>query len=239
MLKGKTILAIIPARGGSKRIPDKNIKLLYDKPLIAWTIETVKKSKLIDRLIVSTDSPKIAKVSQKYGAEIPFLRPAKLAQDQTETIPVLQHTVNFLQKKEKFYPDIVVLIQATSPLTRASDIDGTIKKLFQNNAHSSLSLCEAAQRPEWMFVVKNNKIKPYLPAKIKLQQSQKLPKVLAVNGAVYTVKTEILMKKNLLIDLANCAFFEMSKEHSIDIDDLLDFQIAEFLIKCQSKKQLK
>lgn len=231
MLKGKTILAIIPARGGSKRIPGKNIKLLAGKPLLAWTIETAKKCKLIDRLIVSTDSPEIAKVAQKYGAEIPFLRPKNLATDKATTRDVVKHAIIFLQKKEGFLPDLIVLLQPNSPFLQPEDIELAILQIEKTKSNSCFSVKKISERPEWMYTKQGEKAKPFLASKFNLKQSQALPEIFVVNGAVYVVKTEFLLKNNEIVDLKNTSVIAMPKERSIDIDTPFDFTIAALLAK--------
>jgi len=142
MHKSSHILCIITARGGSKRLPGKNIKLLLGKPLIAYGIEAAKKSKYIDRVIVSTDSEEIAAVARGYGAEVPFMRPMELAQDDTPSVPVLQHAVNVVEEAGDTV-DIMVLVQPTSPLVLASDIDAAIEKLVASGAPTCVSVSES------------------------------------------------------------------------------------------------
>jgi len=138
----KNILAVITARGGSKGIPRKNIKKLGGKPLIIYTIDSVKKSTLITDVIVSTDDEEIASVCREHGVEVPFVRPKELAQDDTPHLPVMQHAIDFMEKKNNMTYDIAVIFQPTSPFRTVDDIDGTIKKLIDTNADSAVSLCE-------------------------------------------------------------------------------------------------
>jgi len=133
MYKNKTILCVIPARAGSKRLPNKNIKILLGKPLIAWTIQQARSSKYIDKIIVSTDSKKIATVAGKYKAIAPFLRPAKLAGSKSKMIVVLEHAINFFRKRGEYY-DLIVLLQPTSPLRSVRDIDEGIKLLLKKKS---------------------------------------------------------------------------------------------------------
>jgi len=138
MYKDKKILALIPARGGSKGLPRKNIKPLLGKPLIAWTIEQSLASKYLDKVVVSTEDKEIAEISKKYGAEVPFIRPKELAKDDTPSIDVVLHAIDFLEKKELF--NIIVLLQPTSPLRTISDIDNSIEFLFSKNAQAIISV---------------------------------------------------------------------------------------------------
>ena len=164
MLKNKKILAIIPARGGSKGLPGKNIKKLAGKPLIAWTIDQAKKSKYIDKLIVSTDSKEIAEISKKYGAEIPFLRSKKLAQDNSSIYDVIFDAINWFKKNNIDF-DLIILLEPTSPLRENNDIDNAVE-LFINNwdkANSLVSVSEIhLENPFITLKIKGKFIKPLL-----------------------------------------------------------------------------
>ncbi|NOY35808.1 MAG: acylneuraminate cytidylyltransferase family protein [bacterium] len=231
MYKNKTILAIIPARGGSKRIPKKNIKPLVGKPLIAYSIDAALQSKYIDRVIVSTDDKEIARVAAKRKAEIPFLRPKKLSGGKATTVSALQHAVRFLEEQENYKADIVVLIQPTTPLILSKDIDDAIKKLIRTRSNSCVSLCEISERPEWMYQIKKNKAVPFIKTKNSAKRTQDLPKTLRLNGGVYATRKDTLMKKNKIVDGGNLSAIIMPRERSIDIDEPIDFLIAEAMIK--------
>ncbi len=234
MAKRKKIIAIIPARGGSKGVPRKNIKLLNGSPLISYAIRAALKSKYIDRVIVSTDDKEIAEVAIKYKAEVPFIRPAKLAQDASATLPVLQHAIKYLAEKENYNPDLVVLLQPTSPLTLVSDINQAIEKIVKTKTNSCVSLCEISERPEWMFVfekINGNKIKPFLEKPGKKINRQELPKIFRLNGALYVTKKDVLMKKNIITDRTNSSAIIMPAERSVDIDRPVDFCIIEAIME--------
>ncbi|MCX6112252.1 MAG: acylneuraminate cytidylyltransferase family protein, partial [Proteobacteria bacterium] len=157
MYNDKKILAVIPARGGSKGLPDKNIKKLYNKPLIVWSIEQAKESKYIDRVIVSTDSNEIAKIAVDHGAEVPFIRPSELAKDNTPTIDVLVHLINHLENNGSKY-DILLLLEPTSPLRKRGDIDNAMKAFIDNykNADSVISLGEVhLENPHAIKTIEN------------------------------------------------------------------------------------
>ena len=141
------IVGVIPARSGSKGIPNKNIKPLAGRPLIYYTIQAGLESRLLNRLLVSTDSPEIEDIAKGYGAEVPFLRPAELAQDDTPRLPVVQHAARYLEKTEGYKPDIMVTLQPTSPLRRAEHIDAAIDMLISTKADRVLSVCEAEHSP--------------------------------------------------------------------------------------------
>ena len=153
MINGKSVLAIIPARGGSKEIPGKNTKLFGDKPLIAWTIEEVKKSDYLDNIIVSTDSQQIADIAIHYELEVPFLRPIEYAQDKSDATDVILHTLNWFKKNSNTF-DYFVYLQPTSPFRKANHIDESIKKLCnQNIATSIVSVCIVKEHPFWMKII--------------------------------------------------------------------------------------
>jgi N-acylneuraminate cytidylyltransferase len=229
------ILAIIPARGGSRSVPKKNIKKLNGKPLIAYSIEEAKRSKFIDRLVVSTDSKEIAKVSKKYGAEVPFLRPAELAQDNTTDLPVFKHAVKWLKDNEGYVPDIIVHLRPTAPLRKANHIDEGIKLLIgDKDADSVRSVCEPSQNPYKMWRIKKRYLVSILNAKGKTESfnmpRQKLPKVYWQNASVDVVRYDTIIKKNSMTGDNILPLF-MEAKYSVDLDTEFDFKIAEEIIK--------
>ncbi len=224
MIYGKTVLAIIPARGGSKGIPRKNIKLLAGKPLIAWTIEEAKKSKYVDRLILSSEDEEIIKVARELSCEVPFIRPKELSEDEIPGIEPVIHAISNLEEKY----DFICLLQPTSPLRRVEDIDGCIEKCIINNAESCVSVSEVSHHPYWMYMVdEKEKLKPLFLNNIATRQ--KLPKVFELNGALYLIKTDSLLKERELIS-ENTLCFIMDKSRSVDIDSEVDFETAEYYI---------
>lgn len=235
MYKNNKILVVIPARGGSKRLPRKNIKKIGGKPMIAHAILAAKKSKYIDRIIVSTDDLAIAKVARKYGAEVPFIRPVELASDTATALPVLQHAVAYIEKRDKFKPGLIVLIQSTSPLVQSGDIDGAIEKIIATKTNSCFTVSVISQRPEWMYYLEDKKPKLFLTNANLNIRSQDLPKLGIINGAIYVMKYDTLMKKNKIQD-DNTSIYIMPKERSVDIDDLVDFKTAEALMKYDKNK---
>lgn len=226
------IIAIIPARGGSKRIPRKNIKLLCGKPLISYAIAAAKESKYINRIIVSTEDQEIAKIAKRCKAEVPFIRPVELAQDDSTSLTVLQHAVKYLETNEGYIPDLIILIQSTSPFVLTSDIDRAVEKIVETKSNSCVSICEISERPEWMFTLDEvDKIKPFLKKKNNVIIRKKLEKLFRLNGAVYVVKRDTLMKNDNIIDVKSCAGVIMPPERSIDIDKPVDFLISEVIMK--------
>ena len=215
------VVAIIPARGGSKSIPKKNIKMLSNKPLIAYPIELAKSISAIDRVIVSTDSEEIAKIANIYGAETPFIRPKQLAKDSTPTLPVLQHAVKHLEKKEGYKTDIILLLYPTNPLLRRDAVIEAIKLLKKDNCNSVVSVEEDYGR-YWVHDKKSREYIPFYPKKRELYKP-----LYKENGAIYFSKYNVIMNKNKLVDDKNVQFIIMEPGALIDIDTWRDWKNAE------------
>lgn len=220
------IVAIIPARGGSKGIPRKNIKQLFGKPLIVWTIEHAKKSRYIGRITVSTEDKEISEISKKYGAEV-IERPEELAKDETPTIDVIFHVLRV--QAENFEPGLVVLLQPTSPLRNAQDIDNAIELFLKNDCESVVSVCEVEHSPYWGFEIENRYLKPIFGGKYLNMRRQDLPKVYTPNGAIYVSTPEILRKYKSFYCSKTIPYI-MPPERSVDIDNEIDFMLAELLM---------
>ncbi|MEK5325859.1 acylneuraminate cytidylyltransferase family protein [Aeribacillus sp. FSL M8-0254] len=226
MINNKKILAIIPARGGSKGIPKKNIKLLKGKPLIAWTIEEAKKSCFLDKIIVSTDDEEIMKVAKKWGAEVPFLRPSELAQDDTPGIAPVLHALEYFLDYE-----YVVVLQPTSPLRLAEDIDNAIYLCEKNKSNFCVSVMESKIIPEWMFRINNRGVLEPLNSNGEIPyQRQKIKKTYVLNGAVYVGRKEALIKTQSFLTPETIPYIMPSKR-SIDIDDIIDFEFCEYILE--------
>lgn len=231
MINEKKVLAIIPARGGSKGIPRKNIKLLHGKPLIAWTIEEAKKSKYIDKLIVSTDDDEIIKVSKEWGAEVPFKRPPELAQDDTPGIEPVLHVVEQFPNY-----DYVVLLQPTSPLRLVEDIDGAIELCEARKANSCVSVTETSTPPQWMYQIGDDDLLvPIFPDEEIPYQRQKSNSTYILNGAIYVGTMQSLIQNNTFLQQRTLSYI-MPKKRSIDIDSPEDFSYCEHLVKCSVPK---
>lgn len=229
----KNIVAIIPARGGSKRLPLKNIKVLAGKPLIAYTLEEALKSKMLDRIIVSTDHDEIARISRECGAEVPFKRPAHLAHDTTHAPPIIQHAVKYLEETEDYIVDIIVILPPTSPLRKSEHIEEAIKKILETDVDSVMSVCEAVFPPWWMVKLnESGLLEPFLKSGIDYfcLESQELPKVYQPNGAIYVTRRDVLFEQGVIIGKYNAPIF-MDDESSLDIDTLTDFKLAELIMK--------
>jgi len=226
MIQGRSVLAIIPARGGSKGIPRKNIRMLAGKPLIAWTIEETKKSKYIDRLILSSEDAEIIKVAKEWGCEVSFVRPAELAKDDTPGIEPVLHAMSMLPGY-----DYVVLLQPTSPLRLVDDIDGCIETCVSSSAPSCVSVTEVDQHPYWMYTISDaGYLEAFIKQPIKTFCRQDLPKVHILNGAVYVSESNILEERRSFITTETKAYV-MPQKRSRDVDDYLDMMLCEILIE--------
>ncbi|SCL91513.1 acylneuraminate cytidylyltransferase family protein [Sporanaerobacter sp. PP17-6a] len=230
MIGSKKVVGIIPARGGSKGIPRKNIKNLCGKPLIAWTIEEALKSKYIDRLIVSTEDKEIAEISREYGAEVPFLRPVELARDDTPGVEPVLHCINWLKTNENFESDYVCVLQCTSPLRTYRDINLCLEKVNNTKFDGIISVCEVETNPYWTNIFEGKKLIYFLEEGKKIKSRQALPKIYKYNGAIYIIRKEILIKKETL-ETDNMTGYIMDNGSSIDIDSKMDFKFAELLIR--------
>ncbi len=237
MYDNHSILALIPARGGSKGVPRKNIREMAGIPLIAWTINEAKKSKYADKLVVSTDDQEIIRIANQYGAETPFLRPTELATDSAKGIDVVIHAMEWHQAHgEKF--DFLLLLQPTSPLRTVDDIDQAIEFLFKNKAMSVVSVCETDHHP-WHCnsLPESLCMKDFYSVNLKNKNRQEFPKFYRMNGALYFAECEYIKKNRHFIGDETYAFI-MPKRSSLDIDDEIDFRLAELLLE-EKRKSMK
>ncbi|MBP1763030.1 MAG: acylneuraminate cytidylyltransferase [Firmicutes bacterium] len=228
MIENKRILALVPARGNSKGIKDKNIKLLAGLPLIAHTIRSALNSKYVDSVVVTTDSEKIAAVSSQYGARVPFMRPDYLALDTSKTVDAVLHAIEELDRRNEQY-DILLLLQPTQPLRTTAEIDEAIESFIKNNYASLVSICEVEEHPILLRTIDNRmQVAPLLKLNSTVRR-QDMPKYYKVNGAIYI---------NYIADLdSNTSFndnqfgYIMDRLHSIDIDEPIDLKIAELYLE--------
>lgn len=227
MIDGLKVLAVIPARGGSKGVPRKNVRMLGGKPLIAWTIDAARQSRTIDRIIVSTDDPEIAETALAWGAEVPFMRPAVLAQDDAPGDAPFRHAAREIPGF-----DIAVLLQPTSPLRSAADIDGCVAVAVKTERPVA-SVTESGKHPAWMFTLDGSTMSPVLPHLAQTTHRQALPPVYALNGAVYVMKTTSLAAGQALVSPDTSAYV-MPPERAIDIDVEIDFSIASIYLHRES-----
>ncbi len=229
----KEVLAIIPARSGSKRIPNKNIRNFLGKPLIAYAIEQGQKCKIIDRLIVDTNSSKIAKISKKYGVEVPFLRPNNLAQDSSLYIYSLFHVLKKLKKDEGYVPTHVMILQTTSPLREMQDIEDCWKMFNSTNATTVLTVCPT--HPKLYHLSAKNDMILVNGTEGKSNDTQKLKPAYLQNGCfVYIIDTKTLLKEELILTKKTKAVV-CPKWRSIDLDSPEEWAMAELLYKNKNK----
>lgn len=227
------IIVVIPARGGSKRLPKKNIKSLVGKPLIAYTIEASLKSKYVGRVIVSTEDKEIAEISKKYGVEV-IKRPKHLATDSAKTMDAVFHLLKILEKG-KYIPEIVIILQPTSPLRTSDDIDKAIDIFLNSECESVISVYEMEPSPYWSFKIENKYLKLLFNKKYLFKRSQDLLKIYALNGAI-EISTLKVIKKYKSFFSSKILPYIMPKERSIDIDYEIDFKLAEFILKNAENK---
>lgn len=229
--KNMKILAIIPARGGSKGVPRKNVLPLCGQPLIGYTIKAALKSKYSLRIVVSTDDNEIANVSRTYGAEV-VMRPTAISTDSARSELAILHVLEYLKKNEAYNPDLVVFLQCTSPLTLPEDIDGTISALIENDADSAIAVApfhyfiwKAKDNKEIIEVNHNKNFRP--------MRQEREPEYIET-GAVVVMKTDGFLKSQHRF-FGKTSYYIMPKERCLEIDDPIDFKIAEVIMKEQLK----
>lgn len=226
MYKNKTFLAIIPARGGSKRLPRKNVLDLSGKPLIVWSIEAGLKSKYVDKVVVSSDDDEILNISKKNEAEI-IKRPSELASDTATTFDAIKHTIDSLQKY-----DYIVLLQPTSPLRDEKHIDEAIEILEDKNADAVVSVCEMDHSPLWSNTLsKDNSMSGFLRDEVLNKRSQDLEKYYRLNGAIYLCKSEKLLEERSFFLKQNIFAYKMDRKSSVDIDEEIDYKIVKAIVE--------
>jgi CMP-N,N'-diacetyllegionaminic acid synthase len=233
------ILAIIPARGGSKGIPQKNIRLLNGKPLIEYPIDCAKNSKLINRIIVSTDSIKIAKIARDAGAEVPFLRPKEISNDTASQLDVLKHTLDFLEKEESYTPDIITWLHATNPFTTPQTVVKSIKMLKNSKSDLVLGVFRMHAHPYRSFLLENNRLKRFSKDFDKYYQRQLYPSLYFPTGDIYTFWYKSFKKYGKIFAPNITPLIYEKDEISINIDTPFDFFVAEMVLKHWNKFKRK
>lgn len=229
------ILAVITARGGSKGIPRKNIVKFAGKPLLAHVLQKALKSKYITKVVVSSEDNEILSVAKKYGGdEVVLKRPSELAKDNSPSLPVVQHAVETIEKKDKIKFDFVVLLQPTTPLMTTRDIDNAVEKLIKTKADTVVSVCEINDtHPIKIKKIIDDKLVQYIDSiKENIFRRQDMPKAYKRNGGIYANKRDIVMKENSLYGTdKDCRAYIMPKERSIDINSIEDLYLAEIIYK--------
>lgn len=226
MLNGKTFLAIIPARGGSKRLPRKNVLEIGGKPLIAWSIDAAIKSSYIDKVIVTSDDAEILEIAQHYGADI-VKRPIELAKDTATTYDAIKHTVENVEKY-----DYIILLQPTSPLRNEQHIDEAINLLHVKQADAIVSVCKMEHSPLWSNVLpEDGDMSFFIRDEIKNRRSQDLSDYYRLNGAIYICKTENFLDEKTFFIKKNIFAYKMKRKNSIDVDEEIDFEICKVFLR--------
>lgn len=224
------VLAIITARGGSKGIPDKNIKPLGGKPLITWTVEAALAAEGVDRTILTTDSQVIADLGAAAGAEVPFLRPEALARDDSPSIDAILHAVRWMDENQSYHPDYVLCLQPTTPFRNAHDIDEAIKCAADKDADSVISVTPVEHSPNWMQTIDDaGRLQDYIPGGTSVSIRQELTQVYQLNGAIFLTRCQALLEKNSLF--VEPYAYIMPRERSIDIDTPWDLYLADLIAK--------
>jgi CMP-N,N'-diacetyllegionaminic acid synthase len=224
------VLGLITARGGSKGLPGKNIRLLCGKPLIEWSISAAKAASCVDRIVVSTDDAAIADVARRAGAEVPFERPSELATDSASSVDVVIHAIDTLAKTDLAF-DIVVLLEPTSPLRDSFDIDEAVQRLIQTGAGAVVSVCRAVSiHPAFMFSLdEKGRLRPYLERNPTGLRRQDIDPIFFLDGTLYASRIDVLKTKRSFYHEDTVAF-EVPKWKSLEIDDSDDFIMVEALM---------
>ncbi|MBT5399162.1 acylneuraminate cytidylyltransferase family protein [bacterium] len=231
MYKDTKFIAIIPARGGSKRLPRKNILNLNGKPLIGWTIEAALKSKYIDEVMVTTDDDEIIDISKKIGAKVPFKRPAELSDDTSLRPKVIKHTLDYYKHQKEINFDYLIYLQPTSPLRTSDAIDKAIEYMFKKQADAVISVCKVEHPLHWSGSLPDNKdMKNFLSSFAIRSRSQDLEKNFRLNGAIYICDVRKFYEQSCIFLKENIFAYEMSQDVSVDIDTKIDFLFADFLM---------
>lgn len=228
----KNIIALIPARGGSKRLPRKNIRKLCGKPLIGWTIEQAQKCKYFGRVVVSTDDEEIAKISKSYGAEVPFLRPKKLAQDNSPSIDAVIHAIDWFGDKGEYFEDIA-LLEPTSPLRKKNDLNKAIEHFINHKADSLVSVGEVhLEDPSIMKKIESNIVKPFFET-----LNNKVPAYFPY-GVIYLSKVDALREYGTFYQRDTIPYL-IERWQNYEIDDIYDFYCVEAIMKSRIRNLRK
>jgi CMP-N,N'-diacetyllegionaminic acid synthase len=230
-------MAIIPARGGSRAVPGKNIRPVAGRPLLAWTIDAAREARAITRVIVSTDSVEIAEVARRHGAEVPMMRPSGLARDDTPAIDAILHAVDWLHDHEGYCPDYVSVLQPTSPLRTAADIDAAMAVLRARSAAAVVGVCLAPHHPQWMKRVEDDGAISSLFEFDESLPRQQLPPVYVLNGSLYLVRRDVLKERRSLYAEKTYPYV-MPIERSLDIDTAWDLQVADLVLSARRQEHL-
>lgn len=225
-----TCIALIPARGGSKGVPGKNLKKLAGKPLIGWTIEAAKLVSEIDEIVVSTDDPEIAEISRSFGASVPFVRPERYAADNVHAVHVILHFLDWLESQQRELPDTVMMLLPTAPLRRSWHIANALQVFQEDLSSPVISVYRSLTPLISLRRIEDGKLAPVIKTKDLNIQRQDLKPVFGVNGSIYIASPEILRAEGTFHTITARPFI-MDRLHSLDINSLDDFAMAEHLLK--------
>lgn len=230
------ILGLIPARGGSKSIPRKNIKDFAGKPLVAWSIETLKFCGAVDRVVVSTEDEEISYIAKKFGAEVPFMRPRGLAEDSTPTLPVLAHAISWLKDNEGYWPDYVVLLEPTSPGKRPAHVRGVVEMLTSTGSDSVISVSEVpgVLSPYWQFNLSlEGRVELFTGGSMRdvIRRRQDLPTTYYRNSSIYAFRPELLFAPDQSFYGDDVRAYVIDSKYAFDIDTPEDWEFAEWQFK--------
>lgn len=230
------VLGIVPARGGSKGVPGKNSRLMAGLPLVSYTFAAAKSSRLLTRVLLSTDSREIAGIGAAEGVAVPFLRPADLAADASPMVGVIRHALDWLWENEGYRPDVVVLLQPTTPLRRPADIDGAVELLLRSGADACVSVCPVPGHfsPHWQFRIEGDELQVFTgePLAHLVPRRQELPVTYTRNGAVYAFRREAFEETGSIYG-RRCVAYVMPEEVSVNIDSMDDWVLAEARIQAR------
>jgi CMP-N-acetylneuraminic acid synthetase len=228
------ILGFIPARGGSQRVPDKNIKLLNGKPLIVYTIEAARQSKHVNRIVVSTDSEKIAETAREYGSEIPFFRPEDISKSESTEMQFLQHALAWFAENENYEPDLIVMLYPTSPFRKPQSIDLAVEKMIESPEADSLrSVKLCSEHPYKMWTIEEERLKAFVETEdsnVHTFSYHLLPTTYIQNASIYITRPRTIKNKRSYIGDTVIPLI-MDESESIDINTPLDFQFAEMVMR--------
>lgn len=232
MINNKRVLALIPARSGSKGLPGKNIRTLCGKPLVAWSIEKAKRSQYLDVILVTTDSPEIADVSRQYGAIVPFLRPAYLATDHASTYDVIRHALTYCRTHENHEFDYTVLLEPTSPLREDDDIDRMLEALDTrvDEFDAIISVGQVIEHPSIMKRLAGDRLEPFCPELVQTTRRQDNAPAYYPFGVAYIAKTLTLLEENTFYT-RRCMAFPIKRYQNYEIDDVYDWFCVENVMK--------
>lgn len=246
MQSTKTILGLIPARGGSKGIPRKNLRLLAGRPLLAWTVAAAQASRCLTRVVLSTDDEEIADLGRRLGVEVPFIRPASLAGDCTSSNSVVEHAIHWFRDHEPPGPDYVMLLQPTSPLCTAADMDAAAELALSTGAPAVVSVSPMSQHPCYARELgPHGELTSYFAVqtvmngeRLDLKRRQDLPPAYAENGAIFLCQTEVFLREKTFF-LPGTRGSIMPEERALDIDSPWHFELAELMLSQRSSAQLQ